>query len=477
MRIRCSPAPLSPSPGRGEGLGERGWDHTRNLFPPLPLGRGGQGERGNRTHLTDARPALRYRPSMGSLRWFTAGESHGPGLTVLVEGVPAGLPLDEAYIRVQLARRQKGHGRGGRMKIETDYAHIRGGVRHGRSLGSPIALWIENRDHTTGKGPDKRPWLETMAVEPIEGQSTPVTRVRPGHADLAAAIKYGYDDVRNSLERASARESAARVAAGAIARRLVEEFGGRFHSHVVRIGEVSVEEANPDAIERDAPFWQAVEESPVRCADPDAAARMIAAIDAAKQDGDTLGGVVEARVSGVPFGLGSHVHWDRKLSGRIAQALLSMNAFKGIEIGDGFRGAARRGSQTQDIVLPQSEWPHNESTTRPWRRASNHAGGIEGGISNGEDLVVRVAVKPIATLAHPLPSADLATGQRVEAHYERSDVCVVPPAAVIVEAMLALVLADAILEKYGGDSIAETTRNLAAFQATIGPLDQRPDPN
>ncbi|MDE2639970.1 MAG: chorismate synthase [Chloroflexota bacterium] len=406
------------------------------------------------------------------MRWFTAGESHGPGLTVIVEGLPAGVPLSEAYIRAQLARRQRGYGRGGRMKIETDYAHIRGGVRHGRTLGSPVALWIENRDHATGSGPDKRPWTETMAVEALDPGAdppTPVTRVRPGHADLAAALKYGYGDVRNSLERASARESAARVAAGAVARSLAEQAGARFYSHVVRIADVASEEADFAAID-----WEALEDSPVRCADPDAAARMVAAIDAAKRDGDTVGGVVEARVTGVPFGIGSHVHWDRKLSGRIAQALLSMNAFKGVEIGDGFRGAARRGSQMHDVVLPQDAWPSGEAPMRPWRRASNHAGGIEGGTSNGEDIVVRVAVKPIATLAHPLPSADLGSGERVQAHYERSDVCVVPAAGVIVEALLALVLADALLEKHGGDNLAEVQRNLAAFQTRIGPLDERP---
>ena len=413
---------------------------------------------------------------MGSLRWFTAGESHGPGLTVIVEGLPAGVPLTEAYIRTQLARRQLGYGRGGRMKIETDYAHIRGGVRRGRTLGSPVALWIENRDHSTGSGPDKRPWAETMAVDaPPAGAAEPtrVTRVRPGHADLAAALKYGYDDVRNSLERASARESAARVAAGSVARSLAEQVGARFYSHVVRIGDVAADDT-ADSTDFAAIDWEALEASPVRCADPAAAARMVAAIDAAKRDGDSVGGVVEARVTGVPFGLGSHVHWQRKLSSRIAQALLSMNAFKGVEIGDGFRGAARRGSQMHDVVLPQDAWPSGETGTRPWRRASNHAGGIEGGTSNGEDIVVRVAVKPIATLAHPLPSADLASGERVQAHYERSDVCVVPAAGVIAEALLALVLADALLEKHGGDSLPELRRNLAAFEARIGPIDQRP---
>ena len=399
---------------------------------------------------------------MGALRWITAGESHGPGLTVIVEGLPAGLPIDAAAIREQLARRQRGYGRGGRMKIETDTAQIRSGVRHGLTLGSPLALWIENRDHGSGKGPDGRPWVETMAVEPIEGESQRVTRVRPGHADLAASLKYQYDDVRNSLERASARESAARVGAGAVARRLMEELGATFHSQVVRIGEVTTD-TNDGRSPADID-WEAVESSEVRCANKEVGELMIAAIDAAKAEGDTLGGVVEARVSGVPFGLGSHVHWERKLEGRIGSALLSMNAFKGVEFGDGFRGAGRRGSQVHDVVLPESEWQG-----RPWRRASNHAGGIEGGISNGEEIVVRVAVKPIATLAKPLASADLDSGERVEAHYERSDVCVVPAAGVIVEAMLALVLADAALEKFGGDHLDETRRNLHAFERTLGP--------
>ena len=394
---------------------------------------------------------------MAHFRWFTAGESHGPGLTVLIDGAPAGLPLSEQRIRAQLARRQKGYGRGGRMKIETDYAQIRGGVRQGRTIGSPIALWIENRDFAGGSGPDKRPWTETMSLDAVDPPPTRVTRVRPGHADLAASLKYGYDDVRDSLERASARESAARVAAGAVARALCAELGCDFYSHVVRIGEV-------EACRGPEIDWRAVEASPVRCADSAAGEAMIEAINAAKRDGDTLGGVVEARVSGVPFGLGSHVQWDRKLSGRIGQALLSMNAFKGVEIGDGFAGAARRGASFHDVVLPQDAW-----SERPWRRQTNHAGGIEGGISNGEDIVVRVAVKPIATLAHPLPSADLDSGERVEAHYERSDVCVVPAAGVIVEAMLALVLADALLEKFGGDHLAEVRANMQRFLETTQP--------
>ena len=394
---------------------------------------------------------------MGRFRWFTAGESHGPGLTVIVEGLPAGVPMDEASLRVQLARRQKGHGRGGRMRIESDYAQIRGGVRHGRTIGSPVALWIENRDHAAGKGPDGTPWTETMALDPPVRPIERVTRLRPGHADLPASVKYGYDDVRDSLERASARESAARVAAGAVARRFLEECGLGFHSHVIQIGDVKAEPTGPID-------WAAVEESSVRCADSGAAARMITAIDAAKSDGDTVGGVVEGRVTGVPYGLGSHVHWDRKLDGRIAQVLLSMNAFKGVEFGAGFRGASQRGSAVHDVIAPQDEW-----NDRPWRHLTNNHGGIEGGITTGEDVVVRVAIKPIATLAHPLPSADLDSGARVEAHFERSDVCVAPAAGVIVEAMLALVFADAVLEKHGGDHLDETRRNLRSYRATIGP--------
>ena len=394
---------------------------------------------------------------MAHFRWLTAGESHGPGLTVIIDGVPAGMPLSEAQIRAQLARRQKGYGRGGRMKIETDYAHIRAGVRQGHTIGSPISLWIENRDYSTGGGPDKRPWLETMSLDVVDPPPTRVTRVRPGHADLSASLKYGYNDVRDSLERASARESAARVAAAGVARVLCAELGCDFFSHVVQIGDV-VSHTEPPI------NWEAVEGSPVRCADPASADAMIDAINAAKRDGDTLGGVVEARVTGVPFGLGSHVQWDRKLSGRIGQALLSMNAFKGVEIGDGFSGAGDRGAAFHDVVLPQDAWDD-----RPWRRKTNHAGGIEGGISNGEDIVVRVAVKPIATLAHPLPSADLDSGERVEAHYERSDVCVVPAAGVIVEAMLALVLADALLEKFGGDRLSETRDNMQRFLETTYP--------
>ncbi|MEX2247031.1 MAG: chorismate synthase [Dehalococcoidia bacterium] len=383
------------------------------------------------------------------LRFLTAGESHGKGLTIILEGVPAGLALSEDYLAVDLHRRQGGYGRGRRQKIEHDRAEILSGVRHGRTLGSPITLFIQNRDHAN--------WTEVMSVDPVEGEVERVTRLRPGHADLAGAVKYGFDDVRPVLERASARETAARVATGGVCKRLLEELGVTFHSHTVQIGAI---DADPPA-EID---WDAVEESPVRCADPAGADRMIAAIDDARNAGDTLGGVVEGRVRNVPMGLGSHVHWDRKLDGRLAQALMSIHSVKGVEIGGGFGLTRRTGSTVHDVILPRERWGD-----RPWARATNNAGGLEGGVTDGQDIVVRVALKPIATLPRSLPSADLLTGEEIPAHYERSDVCVVPAAGVIVEAMCAIVLAGATLEKFGGDNIEETLRNFRAFQATIGP--------
>jgi len=390
------------------------------------------------------------------LRFLTAGESHGKALTVILEGLPAGLPLSEDYIARDLARRQGGYGRGRRQRIEQDRAEILAGVRHGLTLGSPVALLIVNRDFEN--------WRETMAVEPTDADVARVTRLRPGHADLPGVLKYGFDDVRPVLERASARETAARVAAGAVCRRLLVEFGVSIHSHTLAIGEV---EAEPG----EQPDWAAVEESPVRCADPVAADAMVRAIDAAREAGDTLGGVVEVRACGVPPGLGSHVHWDRKLDGRLAQAVMSIHSVKGVEIGDGFWGARSRGSQVHDVILPQAQWEG-----RPWRRATNRAGGMEGGITNGEDIVVRAALKPIATLPRPLPSADLATGEAVQAHYERSDVCVVPAGGVVAEAMVAIVLAEAALEKFGGDHLAETLRNYRAYMETVGPRSQPPHP-
>ncbi len=391
---------------------------------------------------------------MGHFRFLTAGESHGVGLTMIVEGLPAGLPLSEADIAVDMGRRQGGYGRGGRMKMEADQARVTSGVRHGRTLGSPIALWIENQVH--GKdGPD---WPRLMALEAVEGPVERVTRLRPGHADLPGAIKYGFDDVRDVLERASARETAARVAVGGIAKRLLAEFGVTFGSHTVSIGGVV-------AGVIDEVDWAAVEADRVRCADPVASAAMIEAIDAAKHEGDTVGGEVEVRVAGLPMGLGSYVHWDRKLDGRIAQAICSINAFKGVGFGGGLANVARRGSQVHDVILPRDQW----ASGRAWQHKTNNHGGIEGGISTGETLVVRCAVKPIPTLAHPLPSVDLDTGEEVAAHYERSDVCVVPAAGVVAEAMVAIVLADAWLEKFGGDTLAEIRANHDHYLTTIGP--------
>lgn len=383
------------------------------------------------------------------LTFLTAGESHGKGLTTIMEGLPAGLPLTEEYIARDLARRQKGYGRGGRMKIEQDHADIMSGVRYGLTLGTPLALWIRNRDWEN--------WTSRMAIEPRDEPYDKVTRLRPGHTDLTGAIKYGFDDVRPVLERASARETAARVAVGAVCRRLLEEFSVAIHSHTVSIGGVRAERV-------ESPDWEAVEASPVRVADPAAEAPMIAAIDAAKPHGDTVGGMVEVRASGVPMGLGSHVQWDRKLDGRIAQAIVSINAFKAVSFGDGPDLGDVRGSQAHDVILPRERWGE-----RPWQHATNHAGGIVGGISNGEEIIVRAVIKPIPTLAHPLPSADLHTGEEVIAHHERSDVCVVPAAGVVAEAMVAIVLAQDVLLKFGGDSLAETLTNFRAFVATTGP--------
>ena len=391
------------------------------------------------------------------VRFFTAGESHGQGLVIIVEGVPAGLPLDEEFIAAHLARRQRGYGRGGRMLIEQDRAHILSGVRHGYTLGSPIGMTLENKDWVN--------WQSAMAVEAVEdpdadGRGKRITRLRPGHADLAGAMKYGFDDVRNVLERASARETAARVAAGAVAVRFLQAFDIAIHSHVISIGGV---EAQPGE-EID---WEAVEESPVRCADPEAAARMIAEIDAAKEAGDTVGGVVEVIADNVPIGLGSHVHWDRKLDARIAQALMSINAVKAVSIGPGWETVNLRGSQVHDVIEPVTD------PAAVWQRATNRQGGTEGGMTNGMPLVARFGIKPIATLVNPLPSVDLDTGKLVQAHYERSDVCQAPPAGVVGEAMVALILMDAFLEKFGGDSLEETRRNFEGYLKTVGPRQTR----
>ncbi len=389
---------------------------------------------------------------MSELRFLTAGESHGQALVAILEGIPAGVPITEDYIALDLRRRQGGYGRSRRQQLEQDHAQLVGGIRHGHTLGSPIALFIVNRVWED--------WQEVMKVGPYEGDPKKVTRLRPGHADLAGTMKYDFDDVRNILERASARETAARVAVGAVCRRFLEEFGVAIHSHTTSIGDVFAKiEGEPD--------WVAVEESQVRCAYADAGERMVAAIDAAKTAGDTLGGTFDMWATGVPIGLGSHIQWDRKLDGQLAQAVMSIHATKGVEIGGGFTVAAGLGSVAHDVITTPEHW-----NGQPWRRETNRAGGLEGGMTNGEPVVVRGALKPISTLSKPLASVDLHTGEPIQAHYERSDVCTVPAAGVVGEAMVAIVLARSMLEKFGGDSLVETQRNFAAYQATIAPRGQ-----
>jgi chorismate synthase len=380
-------------------------------------------------------------------RFLTAGESHGKALTAIVEGVPAGLRLDEEFIAQDLKRRQGGYGRSPRQKIEHDRAEVLSGVRQGLTMGSPVTLLIWNRDWEN--------WKTAMSVSPVEGDTKRITRPRPGHADLAGVTKYGLDDIRPILERASARETAARVAAGAVAHRFLEEFGIEIHSHTLAIAGQWAKMGSPID-------WERVEKSPVRCADGAVEKAMMAAIDEAVASGDTVGGVCEIIAAGVPVGLGSHIQWDRRLDGRIAQAMMSIQSVKGVESGDAFKAADERGSQVHDGIEMGGDSPYG------WRRKSNRAGGIEGGISNGEPIVARLAVKPVPTLSKPLPSVDIATGESVQAHFERSDVCVVPAVGVIGEAMLAIVLADAMLEKFGGDSMVETRRNFDGYVKSIG---------
>jgi chorismate synthase len=375
------------------------------------------------------------------LRFLTAGESHGEALTAVIDGIPAGLPLAEADINEDLARRQRGYGRGGRMKIERDQAHISSGVRWGVTLGSPITLTIQNRDWEN--------WKQTMAVgAPPEGTAPKtVTRPRPGHADLAGAMKYAHHDIRNVLERSSARETTARVAVAGVAKKLLGEFGITILSHVIEIGGVRVGalELPWDEIRRRA------EESEVRCADAETERAMIDAIDQAKAAGDTLGGIFEVVALGCPVGLGSYVQWDRKLDGLLAQAFCSIHAIKGAEVGLGFETVRRPGSQVHDEILLDKDGG--------FQRASNSAGGLEGGVTNGQPVIVRAAMKPISTLRKPLRSVDVQTKEAVEAVVERSDVCAVPAAGVVGEAMMAIVLATAFLDKFGGDSMDEIRRN------------------
>jgi chorismate synthase len=373
------------------------------------------------------------------LRWLTAGESHGPQLTVVIEGLPSGLEISEDDLRRDLARRQGGHGRGGRQKIETDFARIVSGVRGGFTIGSPVTLVLENKDHAN--------WTAEMTASKEGFAPKPVTKLRPGHADLAGALKYGHTDIRNVLERSSARETATRVAAGGVARKLLAHFGIEILSFTQSIGTVDI---GYDGCDPDTVTAADIEASQVRCPDPEASARMIADIDEVGERGDTLGGTFRVIARGVPLGLGSYVHWDRKLDGRLAQAILSINAIKGVEFGAGFEGAARPGSQFHDEI---------DYREGKFRHLTNRAGGLTGGVTNGEPIDLRVAIKPISTMKTPLPSIDLITKEKVQAHYERSDVCVVPAAGVIGEAVVALTLADAFLEKFGGDSMSEIERN------------------
>ncbi len=381
------------------------------------------------------------------LRFLTAGESHGPQLTVIIEGLPSGLAISEDDLRRDLARRQGGHGRGGRQKIETDFARIASGVRGGFTIGSPVTLVLENKDHAN--------WTAEMTASTEGFAPKPVTRLRPGHADLAGALKYGHTDVRNVLERSSARETATRVAAGAVARKLLGTFGVEIFSFTQSIGRTDI---GFDGVDVETVSIADIEASPVRCPDPDASRRMVADIDEVAERGDTLGGTFRIVARGVPVGLGSYVHWDRKLDGRLAQAVLSINAIKGVEFGAGFEGAARPGSEFHDQI---------DYADGRFRHLTNRAGGLTGGVTNGEPIDLRVAIKPISTMKKPMQSIDLNTKEKVEAHYERSDVCVVPAAGVIGEAVVALTIADAFLEKFGGDSMPELERNYRSYMESI----------
>lgn len=387
------------------------------------------------------------------LRVLTAGESHGPELVAVMEGLPSGVPVSLDAIRADLARRKLGYGRGSRMKFEEDELTLSGGVRHGLSLGSPIALRIGNTEWPK--------WIEVMNPEPTElsdrsrGRGAALTRPRPGHADLVGMQKYDFDEARPILERASARETAARVALGAIARSFLSELGIRLVSHTLSIGPVQAPEGSPLPTPDDV---DALDADPLRCFDAATSERMVAEVDAAKKDGDTLGGIVEVLAYGLPPGVGSHVHWDRRLDGKLAQALMSIQAIKGVEVGDGFETTRRRGSAAHDELFV---------TEDGISRASDRAGGTEGGMSTGTVLRVRAGMKPIATVPRALRTVDVATGDTAAAHHQRSDVCAVPAAGVVAEAMVAIVLADAVLEKFGGDSIRETRRNLESYLAAI----------
>jgi chorismate synthase len=383
-----------------------------------------------------------------SLRFVTAGESHGPGLTAIVEGIPAGLELTPEDIDRDLARRQLGHGRGGRMKIEKDRADVVAGVRHGRTLGSPIALRIDNRDYQN--------WEERMNPWPVEAEIDEVHLPRPGHADLAGVMKFGHTDVRNVLERASARETAARVAAGALAKAYLRAFGVTVFSHVTRIGTV----AAPERDDLQPADFDGVDESPVRCLDADASDAMVEEINVARKANESLGGLFQVIAFGLVPGVGSHVSWDQRLDGRLASAVMSIHAMKGVAIGDGFDLAERVGSQAHDEIF----WSEEQG----FFRETNRAGGIEGGMTTGDPVVVRAAMKPLPTLTKPLRSVDLATKAPAAALRERTDSCTVPAAGVVGEAMVALVLAAAYGDKLGGDHIDDARAALRAYEERIG---------
>ncbi len=388
------------------------------------------------------------------LRWLTAGESHGPSLVAILEGLPAHVRVTTADISDSLARRRLGYGRGARMKFEQDEVTIVGGVRHGETMGGPVAIEVGNTEWPK--------WEKVMSADPVDqveldamARNAPLTRPRPGHADLAGMQKYDFDEARPILERASARETAARVALGRVASNFVEQaVGARIVSHVIELGGVRA----PDGLWPDPDHVARLDEDPVRCLDPDTSAAMVAAIDQAHKDGDTLGGVVEVVVHGLPPGLGSHVHWDRRLDSRLAGALMGIQAIKGVEVGDGFALAATPGSLAHDEMVPTDEGI---------RRVSGRSGGTEGGMSTGEILRVRAAMKPIATVPRALRTVDVSTGQEAVAHHQRSDVCAVPAAGIVAEAMVALVIAEAVLEKFGGDSVRETRRNAESYLDTL----------
>ncbi|HRI67562.1 MAG TPA: chorismate synthase [Polyangium sp.] len=381
---------------------------------------------------------------MTRLRWMTGGESHGPVVTAMVEGIPAGMGLLAGDIDADLERRQRGYGRGGRMKIETDRVELLSGVRGGETLGGPITMRIENRDHSS--------WVGRMGAAPFDTPPDALTRPRPGHADLAGGLKYDRKDLRDILERASARETAGRVAVGAVCRKLLGQFGIEVFAHVVSIGGVVAKVVNGPWTEVRA----RARASDVGCADGEVAADMRKAILEAAHAGDTVGGVFEVVAMGVPPGLGSHVQWDRKLDGRLAQALMSIHAIKGVEVGVGFEAARMRGSEVHDAI-------GYDAGRRCFTRPTNRAGGLEGGITNGMPVVCRAAMKPIATLKRALPSVDVQTKEPFEAAHERSDVCAVPAASVVGEAMVLITLADALLEKFGADSLGELRRNVAGY--------------